>query len=109
MKRFDFLSKLSSLVFIAVVSCGFSPSSAPAQKQGPQADSAIADGQAKLVLQLGHSDDINSVEYSPDGKYVLTGSSDKTVKLWEVETGREVRQLVGHTAGIWSVAFSSDN
>ena len=38
----------------------------------------------------GHSDDVNSVAYSPDGKHVVSGSDDRTVKVWDVATGKEV-------------------
>ena len=37
-----------------------------------------------------------SVAFSPDGQYALSGSDDKTIKLWDVETGGEVRTLSGH-------------
>jgi WD40 repeat protein len=48
------------------------------------------------------------VAFSPDGKHALTGSSDKTAKLWDVATGAEVRTFSGHTGTMASVAFSSD-
>ena len=35
--------------------------------------------------------------YSPDGKRIVTGSEDKTVKVWDAETGQEVLTLKGHT------------
>ncbi len=56
----------------------------------------------------GHSDEVNSVAFSPDGRLALSGSSDDTLKLWEVATGREVRTLAGHSASVFSVAFSPD-
>ena len=46
--------------------------------------------------------------FSPDGKTVLTGSYDKTVRVWDAETGQEKAALKGHTEIIWSVAFSPD-
>jgi hypothetical protein len=49
-----------------------------------------------------------SVALSPDGRRVLTGSDDKTAKLWEVETGKELRSFNGHADGVMSVAFSPD-
>ena len=55
---------------------------------------------------LFRSDAVNSAAFSPDGKYIATASNDKTVRLWSVKTGQEIRQFIGHTASVWSVAFA---
>ena len=44
----------------------------------------------------GHSDSVYSVAYSPDGKHIVSGSGDKTVKIWDSTTGKEVSVLVCH-------------
>jgi len=65
--------------------------------------------QGQLVRTLeGHTDWVNSVSFSPDGRLLASGSWDKTIKLWEVATGQEVRTIKGHTSGVLSVAFSPD-
>ena len=46
---------------------------------------------------VGHSGLVFSVAFSPDGKTVVSGSYDKNIKLWNVETGQEIKTLVGHT------------
>jgi WD40 repeat protein len=51
---------------------------------------------------------VNSVAFSPDGRLLASGSNDKTVKVWEVASGRAVRTLTGHTWPVLSVAFSPD-
>ncbi len=64
--------------------------------------------QTDLVIQMGHSGSVNSVDFSPDGRYVITGSSDKTAKLWDVNTGLEVRTFKGHNNAINSIVFCPD-
>ncbi len=49
-----------------------------------------------------------SVAFSPDGKRIVSGSSDKTLKVWEPQTGSETLSLKGHTGSVNSVAFSPD-
>lgn len=46
----------------------------------------------------GHSERVNSVAFTPDGKRVVSGSGDKLVKIWDVEAGTEVRDLVLNAA-----------
>ncbi|KIK58572.1 hypothetical protein GYMLUDRAFT_141365, partial [Collybiopsis luxurians FD-317 M1] len=51
----------------------------------------------------------SSVAYSPDGQYVVSGSKDKTVRIWNAETGLQVGEpLKGHTQAVISVAYSPD-
>jgi WD40 repeat protein/transcriptional regulator with XRE-family HTH domain len=77
----------------------------------PQGDAALT-GAASLDYPLqiftGHSDGLYAVAYSPDGKSVLTGSTDETARLWDAETGAELRRFIGHTAAVEAVAFSPD-
>lgn len=54
------------------------------------------------------SGEVFRMAMSPDGKTVALGSNDKIIHLWEVSTGKEVRQLVGHTTTIYAVAYSPD-
>ncbi|MBS4028518.1 MAG: caspase family protein, partial [Ignavibacteriales bacterium] len=56
----------------------------------------------------GHKDYVSSVAFSPDGNYALSGSEDKTLKLWDIENGNEVRTFSGHKDYVSSVAFSPD-
>ncbi len=51
---------------------------------------------------------VNSVAFSPDGQYVLSGSDDNTIKLWDVNTGEVIRSFEGHTDDVESAVFSPD-
>jgi WD40 repeat protein len=42
----------------------------------------------------GHSGYVFSVAYSPDGKHIVSGAYDKTVKIWDAQSGEEVRVVV---------------
>ena len=75
-------------------------------KKKPQESSAL--NNPEIVYNIGHSDSVFAVSYSPDGKYVASGSHDNTVKIWEVETARCLKTLRGHTDGVQSIAYSPD-
>jgi WD40 repeat protein len=57
----------------------------------------------------GHTQSISTIAFSPDGQRILSGSHDKTVRLWNSKTGRELRVLEGHENWVESVAFSPDS
>jgi WD40 repeat protein len=56
----------------------------------------------------GHTGGVFGVAFFPDGRRVVTGSADRTLKIWDARTGRVLRTLKGHAAGIGSVALSPD-
>ncbi|MCY7320593.1 MAG: hypothetical protein LH660_02030, partial [Phormidesmis sp. CAN_BIN36] len=67
----------------------------------------IHEGSERNRLE-GHTDVVWGVSFSPDGKTLASGSQDKTIKLWDRETGREIRTLKGHTDVVTSISFSPD-
>src|SRR5258706_56009 len=57
----------------------------------------------------GHAESIWSMCYLPDGTRVVSGSSDKTIRIWDAESGTVIGEpLTGHTGGVNSVAYSPD-
>ncbi len=62
----------------------------------------------EIVIQSGHTNAVNSVAISADGKYIVSGSWDNTVRLWDLATGKEIRRFEGHTSIVNSVAISAD-
>src|SRR5262245_55965223 len=62
-----------------------------------------------VAVLKGHQDTVDAVAVSHDGKRVATGSFDKLIKLWDVETGKEARTYggpQGHQGQVLAVAFS---
>jgi WD40 repeat protein len=51
---------------------------------------------------------VRSVAFSPDGRRLVSGSEDNTVKVWDTDTHRELITLHGHIDTVYCVAFSQD-
>ena len=57
---------------------------------------------------LGHTHHVISAAFSPDGTRIVSGSVDKSVRVWDASTGAQPKALNGHTDYVRSVAFSPD-
>ncbi|KAG8739560.1 hypothetical protein FRC10_005449 [Ceratobasidium sp. 414] len=76
---------------------------------GAAGSSSLGAGQPVDRSVEGHTDMVLSVAYSPDGAYIVSGSYDETVRIWDAQTGQPVGQpLDGHTDRVLSVAYSPD-
>jgi len=59
------------------------------------------------VIYKGHTGKVRSISIHPSGQYMISGSDDRTLRLWEVETGRCL-QVIQIGATVYSVAFNPD-
>ena len=63
--------------------------------------SAFAAEKPEIFPQLGHTGPVNSVAFSPDGRFALSGSLDTTTRIWDINTGKEIAQFISFTEGEW--------
>jgi WD40 repeat protein len=77
-----------------------------ANKSPAVATLAAAISRADWLFALGgHDAGVNSATFSPDGSRIVTASDDKTARIWDAATGKEVAVLRGHDARVNSAAF----
>jgi len=74
---------------------------------------AVVDGSTIILADLkdgvqrtlqGHSSPVYSVSWSPDGRSIVSGSHDKSIKVWDVSRGTCTATLTGHSGYVWSVS-----
>ena len=63
---------------------------------------------SQVAILSGHADWVRSITFSSDGILLVSGSDDKTVKLWDFQTGGVIKTLHGHTSWVYSVSISPD-
>jgi hypothetical protein len=76
-----------------------------AELEGKLAGAALS---TQLHRQPKHSKSVQSAAFSGDGKRVVTASDDKTVRVWDAESGKQIAVLRGHDYLLSSAAFSGD-
>ena len=56
----------------------------------------------------GHGDGVNGLSWSPNGTYLATASSDGTLRIWEAETGKELRVITNEPGKLQCISWSPD-
>jgi hypothetical protein len=99
--RRDFLAAVGAVAATtgAIAGCG------PAATPTPLSPEKVADT-CKTVK--AHTDLINVLAVSPDGKFIASAGEDKTVKLWSLPGGKLLKTLQGHTDSVYGLAVSPD-
>ncbi|MCP4443315.1 MAG: PQQ-binding-like beta-propeller repeat protein [Aureispira sp.] len=62
----------------------------------------------EIVVTSGHISNVMSISFSDDGKFIVTGGMDKTVRIWSKSLRQEFRVLYGHTDVVWKAVYTSD-
>ena len=58
------------------------------------------------ITLAGHKSYIHAVAFSPDGSTIASASGDNTIKLWNSQTGKELKVLSGHVSHVYTVVYS---
>src|ERR1051325_11136631 len=67
---------------------------------------AAATTPPELVIQTGHSSRVNCAVFGTDNRWLATGAADNSIRLWDTESGLELRALHGHSNWIRALAVS---
>jgi len=59
-----------------------------------------------ISIHSGHTDSVNTLAFSPDGKTIASGSKDETIRIWSVKSGQTINTLIGHLGSVNTLAFS---
>ena len=106
-----FQSLLTALETSHTLQTQFARHSAEWQTLQPLVMAALQESTSEVreqnILQ-GHNADVSSVSFSLDGQLLASASDDQAIKIWNAETGEEIRTLTGHEANVWSLHFSPD-
>ena len=60
------------------------------------------------LVTIPMNDAASCIAFSPDGNQIVTGSNDRSVRVWDANSGGQLRELQGHTDRVTSISFSGD-
>jgi len=110
-QHFNLFVAIGCLVLVCNATAGAEPPKQVKQIRTDLHGDPLPEGAiARLGLgRLKHAGQVGSLAFSPDGKILASGGlEDRLIQLWDAETGKELRQMAGHEAGVTCVAFSPD-
>jgi tetratricopeptide (TPR) repeat protein len=85
-----------------------SPVAAALAVGGAPARTPHIPGSGERLRLEGHEGAVTCLAFSPDGRHLLTGGADRSVRLWDLDRGLELRCLPGHRDHVCSVSFAPD-
>ncbi|AFY57121.1 WD40 repeat-containing protein [Rivularia sp. PCC 7116] len=89
------------------VACTIPPSTTAAESF-PQPISKQEQLNQVIFTLSGHSDSVKAIKITPNGETLISGSYDRTVKLWDLKTGKLLKTLEGHKEAVISIAITPD-
>lgn len=75
---------------------------------GHCSDPGLFPGVDKVAVLAGHHKSVNAAVYSPDGSFLVSGSADNSVKVWDISTLKETKTLNGHIDAVMAVSVHPD-
>jgi hypothetical protein len=93
-------------VVLVVTRSGEEPEAAAST--APSGTPSVTPREQYLGTLVGHGDIVLAVAFSPDGKTLASGASDRTVRIWDAATGRSISTSKEHRGKVLDLVFSPD-
>jgi WD40 repeat protein len=91
---------------LGLISCATTRQNVDTEQKNDVMEHKEADKCAENIL--AHAEGVQSISFSPDGKWLASGASDKTIKIWEIPSCKLTATLKGHIERVNSISFSPD-